>query len=198
MPALTPTWRSPAVPTLEWYGRSCDSRGWCWSRKASRQLGVVPGVGAHAHEVAEVGEQAAKGDAGTAAGLELLWRCPGKQHEGDDSGSSIRRPFTKKAAKPDSRPSFSRTPSISIGILPYAMTTSGVPVSTTAPLLTAICATVPPLVATTSFSIFMASRISSTSPSATCWLQYFINFFIEIFIKINNFLYYSIIFIIST
>ena len=77
-------------------------------------------------------------------------------------------PFAKKPAKPDSVASFNRvSPTLNIFDPPYARTTSGAPVSTTAPLVVTTCATVPSRGARISFSIFMASSTTRMSPALT-------------------------------
>ena len=70
--------------------------------------------------------------------------------------------------EPDSVASFNRvSPTLNIFDPPYARTTSGAPVSTTAPLVVTTCATVPSRGARISFSIFMASSTTRMSPALT-------------------------------
>ena len=109
-------------------------------QKGLPQIRMVKSVGSHPDKVAEIGQQAAEGDAAEQQRLKLFDDAEIEQHEGnhdhDDvlpaarSGKESRETGLQSEFLQDTQ-YIHRGP-------PYAITTSGAPVSTTAPVETTI------------------------------------------------------------
>ncbi len=114
--------------------------GACLVEEGLPQLGVIQRVLAHADKVAQVREQAAEGYAAQEQGLELFDYAKVQKHEGNDYHDEVfpaavggyeRGEAGLKRKLPESTENVHPLP-------PYAMTTRGAPVSTTAPFAATI------------------------------------------------------------
>ena len=137
-------------------------------------------IGGQAGEIADVGQQAAERDADEQQRLEALDNAQIEQNAGNDDHDEVspttvhdqackagfHRQLIERIAHTEGSGSSSQK---SHSAPPYARTTRAAPVSTTAPLETTTCATEPSRGAMISFSIFMASSTTSTSPALTAW-----------------------------